>query len=183
MAPRGGLYYDAPQSSTSLPTQEIPCRVQPLRTKAPPCSARSSCFREGTRRRRALYAAAKLKIADLLAAGPQPVAELARELPGERRRAVPHVAGAGVDGRVPGKGGRERSPNSPLSEAIRSDLPGSARDAVLFMGDSLHMEIYGELTYTLETGAARRSRRSRACSRSNSSSKRTRKKTAYSTPR
>lgn len=99
-----------------------------------------------------LYAAARLRVADFLAAGPQPVAELARSCRANEDalyRTLRALASMGVF--------QEKAPrtfaNSPLSEAIRSDLPGSARDAVLFMGDSLHMEIYGELTYTLETGA------------------------------
>jgi O-methyltransferase domain/Dimerisation domain len=99
-----------------------------------------------------LYAAAKLKIADFLAGGPQPVRELARAAHGNEDalyRTLRALATTGVF--------RETAPrtfaNTSLSETLRSDVPGSARDAVLFTADPLHLEIYGELTYTLETGA------------------------------
>jgi hypothetical protein len=35
---------------------------------------------------------------------------------------------------------------------LRSDVAASARDAVLFMTDPLHMKVYSELTHTIETG-------------------------------
>jgi len=98
-----------------------------------------------------LYVAAKLKIADLLAAGPKPVSELARASNVKEDalyRSLRALASVDVF--------RETTPgtfaNTPLSEAIRSDLTGSARDAVLFMADPLHLQIYGELMHTLLTG-------------------------------
>jgi hypothetical protein len=98
-----------------------------------------------------LYAAAKLKIADLLAGGPKPVSELARARDANEDavyRILRSLASIDVF--------RETAPrtfaNTPLSEAIRSDATGSARDAVLFMADPLHMSIYGELTHTAKTG-------------------------------
>jgi O-methyltransferase domain/Dimerisation domain len=98
-----------------------------------------------------LYAAAKLKIADLLADGPKPVSELARASNAQEDalyRSLRALASVDVF--------RETTPrtfaNTPLSEAIRSDLTGSARDAVLFMADPLHLRIYGELMHTLTTG-------------------------------
>jgi hypothetical protein len=98
-----------------------------------------------------LYAAAKLKIADLLASGPKPVSELARARDANEDavyRILRSLASIDVF--------RETAPrtfaNTPLSEAIRSDTAGSARDAVLFMADPLHMSVYGELTHTAKTG-------------------------------
>jgi hypothetical protein len=98
-----------------------------------------------------LYAAAKLKVADFLAGGPQPVAELARAAKANEDalyRVMRALASIGVF--------QETAPrtfaNTPLSEAIRSGVPGSARDAVLFMVDAMHLKVYGELTYSLETG-------------------------------
>jgi hypothetical protein len=98
-----------------------------------------------------LYAAAKLKIADLLAGGPKPVADLAQASKANEDalyRCLRALASVDVF--------REAAPrtfaNTPLSEAIRSDVSGSARDAVLFMADQLHMTIYGELMHTIETG-------------------------------
>jgi hypothetical protein len=100
-----------------------------------------------------LYAAAKLKIADLLAGGPKRASQLAREsgtIEDPLYRTLRALASIDVF--------RETDPqtrifaNTPLSEAIRGDAPNSARDAVLFMADPLHMNVYGELTHTLETG-------------------------------
>jgi len=98
-----------------------------------------------------LYVAAKLKIADLLARGPKPVSELARASKANEDalyRILRALASIDLF--------RETTPrtfaNTTLSEAIRSDVAGSARDAVLFMADPLHMRIYAELMHTIETG-------------------------------
>jgi O-methyltransferase domain/Dimerisation domain len=98
-----------------------------------------------------LYAAAKLKIADQLAGGPKTVSELARASNAQEDalyRCLRALASIDVF--------RETTPrtfvNTPLSEAIRSDVSGSARDAVLFMADPLHLRIYSELMHTMETG-------------------------------
>src|SRR5208337_3114865 len=98
-----------------------------------------------------LYAAAKLKIADLLAGGPKPVSELARASNAQEDtlyRSLRALASIDVF--------QETTPrtfaNTPLSEAIRCDVSGSARDAVLFMADPLHMRTYSELMHTMETG-------------------------------
>ena len=98
-----------------------------------------------------LYAAAKLKIADLLAGGPKPVFELARESHTHEDALYRTLrALASID--VFREADSRTFANTPLSEAIRSDAPNSARDAVLFMADPLHMNVYGELTHTLQTG-------------------------------
>lgn len=98
-----------------------------------------------------LYAAAKLKIADFTAGGPKPVSEVARASKTNEDglyRVMRALATVKVF--------RETSPktfaNTPLSEMLRSDLPGSSRDAVLFMVDALHLRIYGELAHSVETG-------------------------------
>ncbi len=98
-----------------------------------------------------LYAAAKLKIADLLAGGPKPVAELAQACnarEGALYRTLRALASLGVF--------RELEPgtfiNTPLSEAIRSDIAGSARDAVLFGTDPLHFRVFAEFMHPIQTG-------------------------------
>jgi len=98
-----------------------------------------------------LHAAAKLNVASLLAAGPRPVLELARESRSNEDalyRVLRALASINVF--------RETAPrtfaNTPISEILRSDVQGSARDTVLFMADELHMRVYSELTHTIETG-------------------------------
>ena len=97
-----------------------------------------------------LYAAAKLGIADLLAGGPKPVSDLARSTQTNEDalyRCLRALASIDVF--------RETAPRTfaetQLSEALR-DAAGSARDAVLFMADPMHMNIYGELMHTIKTG-------------------------------
>lgn len=98
-----------------------------------------------------LYAVAKLKIADLLARGPKPVSELARTSHVNEDalyRSLRAIASLGVF--------REMAPgtfaNTPLSEALRSDAPDSARDTVVFMADPLHFRVFGEFMHPIETG-------------------------------
>lgn len=98
-----------------------------------------------------LYAAAKLKIADFLAAGPQPAAELARAA-NTNEDALYRILRALATTGVFSETTPRTFANTPLSETLRSDVPESARDAVLFTADPMHMKIYGELTYSVETG-------------------------------
>lgn len=98
-----------------------------------------------------LYAAAKLKIADLLAGGPKPVSELARARSVNEDalyRSLRAIASLNIF--------REVAPrtfaNTPLSEAMRSDVPDSARDIVMFLADPMHFQVFAELTHSIETG-------------------------------
>jgi hypothetical protein len=98
-----------------------------------------------------LYAAAKLKIADLLAGGPKPVSELARASKVNEDalyRVLRAIASLGVF--------HEAAPrtfaNTPISDALRSDAPDSARDTVLFLADPLHFRVFAELMHSIETG-------------------------------
>ncbi|MGA3294897.1 MAG: methyltransferase [Candidatus Acidiferrales bacterium] len=98
-----------------------------------------------------LYTAARLKIADLLAGGPKPASELAhaRDVNEDALyRTLRAIASLNVF--------REVAPrtfaNTPLSEALRSDVPDSARDTVVFLADPLHFRVFGEFTHPIETG-------------------------------
>ncbi|HXJ15999.1 MAG TPA: methyltransferase [Candidatus Polarisedimenticolia bacterium] len=99
-----------------------------------------------------LHAAAKLKIADLLAGGPKPVSELAREAQGVNEGALYRVlrglASVGVFS--------ETSPrtfaNTPASDLLREGVPGSVRDIALWLGNPLHMRVFAETLYSVETG-------------------------------
>lgn len=98
-----------------------------------------------------LYATAKLKIADLLSDGPKPASELAR-LSGvfedSLYRVLRAISSLGVF--------REISPgtfaNTFLSEALRTGVPGSARDTILFLSDPLHFRIFAELLHPVTSG-------------------------------
>ena len=99
----------------------------------------------------ALYVVAKLGIADLLAGGPRPVAELAAETGTHERslyRVLRSLAGAGVF--------RETGPKTfgltPLAEPLRSDAPGSMRNAMIFMGEQWHFQVWGNMMQSVRTG-------------------------------
>ena len=99
-----------------------------------------------------LYAAAKMKIPDLLATGPKPISELARAAQLTNKnglyRTLRALASVGVF--------REVEPgtfaNTGLSEQLRSDLAGSSRDTVLFLANPLHLRVFAELMHSIESG-------------------------------
>ncbi len=98
-----------------------------------------------------IYIAAKSRIPDLLASGPKPVSELARATQvneGALYRVLRAVASVGVFCEV----APHVFANTSLSETLRSDVPGSARDTALFLSDSLHLRVFAELFHSVETG-------------------------------
>ena len=111
---------------------------------------------------RALYAAAKLGLADKLAVGPRSAEELAKEtgtLPSALHRLMRLLAGLGIlrterDG--------QRFSLTPLGEAMKSDAPGVARATLLTLAGPLFWKAFGEYMYSLETGR-RPSRRPSGC--------------------
>ena len=99
----------------------------------------------------ALHPIAKLKIADLLADGPLPVAELAQKT-GSNADALYRVlrllASAGAFTESAGK----VFALTPVSDVLRADAPGSMRDMVLWLGNRFHFKVWSELSYSIETG-------------------------------
>jgi hypothetical protein len=99
----------------------------------------------------ALYVAAKLGIADLLAEKPQKVSDLAARTNTHERalyRLLRSLAGVGVF--------QETDPkvfaNTPYSEPLRSDAPSSMRNGAIFMGEEWHWRVWGEMLYSVQTG-------------------------------
>jgi hypothetical protein len=99
----------------------------------------------------ALYVAAKLSIADLLADKPQTVSALASQTNTHERslyRALRSLASIGVF--------QEIEPKvfalTPYAEALRADAPNSMRNGVIFMGEKWHWQVWGELLYSVQTG-------------------------------
>jgi len=99
-----------------------------------------------------LHTAAKLKIADLLAGGPRPVAELARDAQGVNENALYRVLRAlaciGVF--------TETAPgifaNTETSELLRAGAPGSLREIVLWLANPLHLRVFAEFMHAVQTG-------------------------------
>ena len=96
------------------------------------------------------YALAKLGIPDLLAGGPRPAADLARESgtdPRALHRVLRALAGAGIlaetaDGAFA---------LSPMAEPLKSGVPRSSRDAAVMFGEEVFRS-FVEIVYTLQTG-------------------------------
>jgi hypothetical protein len=98
-----------------------------------------------------IYVVAKLGVADLLAAGPRHVGELAASTGTHERslyRVLRSLSGAGVFEEVEPKVFRLK----PLGEPLRSDVQGSIRNGAIFMGEEWHFRVWGNLTYSVQTG-------------------------------
>jgi hypothetical protein len=100
---------------------------------------------------RALHLAAKLGVADLLADGPRPAADLAAATGTQApalRRVLRLLASTGIfDETADGSFAL-----TPLGEALRSDVPGSARALVLLFAGVALQDSWKELEYCVRTG-------------------------------
>jgi O-methyltransferase domain/Dimerisation domain len=99
----------------------------------------------------ALYVAAKLGIADLLAAKPKTVSELAAATRTHERslyRVLRSLASIGVF--------EETEPKvfalTPYAEPLRTDAPNSMRNGAIFMGEEWHWRVWSDMLYSVETG-------------------------------
>jgi O-methyltransferase domain/Dimerisation domain len=99
----------------------------------------------------ALYAAAKLGVADLLERGADTCANLASELKINEEalyRLLRALASQGIF--------EEMRPgifkNSGLSRYLRTDEPGSIRRALLYWGTDFYYKSFGEILHSIETG-------------------------------
>ncbi len=99
----------------------------------------------------AIYAAAKLRIPDLLASGPKNVAELASDSgaqPAALERLLRALSTLDMFARAPDG----RFSNTPLTDVLRTDHPQSQRDAALFLPAAFLWRPLGELYESVRTG-------------------------------
>lgn len=99
----------------------------------------------------ALQPIVRLRIPDLLAKGPVPASDLAAQVgvsADALYRVLRLLASAGVVQELHGK----TFAPTPISEMLRSDVPGTMRDMVLWMSNPFHFKVWGELGYSVETG-------------------------------
>ncbi len=97
-----------------------------------------------------IYAAAKLGIADLLAGGPQTADELAsatKTQPMALYRLLRALASVGVFR----EDERRRFVNTPTSETLRGDVPGSQRAMAIMLGEE-HYHAWSEIMHSIRTG-------------------------------
>lgn len=99
----------------------------------------------------AIYVAAKLGIADLVANGPKTTADLAAKTETDERslyRLLRSLASVGV---FIEKSDRTFS-NTPMSETMLADSPTSLRAMILMIGDPEHVRVISDLHYSVRTG-------------------------------
>jgi len=112
---------------------------------------------EGLIIHQSLCAAAKLGIADLLKDGPRSTAHLAATLrvnDDALYRTLRFLAGQGVFHET----ATRSFANSPLSEWLRTDVTGSVRSILIYRGSPFYFAPFGDLLYTIETGAPARAK-------------------------
>jgi hypothetical protein len=99
----------------------------------------------------AIYTAAKIGIADLLADGPKTTAELASKTETDERslyRLLRSLASVGAFEEVAPR----TFANTPVTDTLRSDVPRSTRDMAIWIGEPDHWKVYGDLLYSVRTG-------------------------------
>ncbi|UQA60525.1 ArsR family transcriptional regulator [Polyangium aurulentum] len=99
----------------------------------------------------AIGSAARFGFADHLASGPRTVDELAAAtgtLPSTVHRLLRMLAGSGIFVEVEPR----RFANTPLSETLRSDVPGSMRGFARFFTSDAHTSAWFGLDYSMRTG-------------------------------
>lgn len=98
-----------------------------------------------------IYIAAKLGIADLLRDGPRSTDELARATDAHAEslyRILRASAAMGIFAETE----NSRFENTPMSQLLRSDIPGSLRGWALWSGDPWHWRAWGALMHTVKSG-------------------------------
>jgi hypothetical protein len=99
----------------------------------------------------ALYVAAKLGIADLLAETSRTTAELAATT-GTHDRALYRILRALASAGVFSETALHTFANTPASETLRTDAPNSTRYFVLFVGEEPHWRNIGHTMHSVKTG-------------------------------
>lgn len=100
----------------------------------------------------AVYAAARLGIADVLADGPRSAEEISEEI-GTDADATHRLLRACASFGVFTQDGHGRFGLNPLASSLRSGVPDSVRPIVLMLGDPLYQAPWGQLAYSVKTGA------------------------------
>jgi hypothetical protein len=99
----------------------------------------------------ALYAVTRLNVADLLAQGPRSAADLAAASASNEDalyRVLRLLASVGVFAET----GSRTFALTPVSQALRANVPGSAREMVLWLGNRFHFNVWAELSHSVKTG-------------------------------
>ena len=118
---------------------------------SPPPAAQVMQLLSGCFFAQAVYVAAKLGLADRLAAGPATAATLAHDVGADEAslaRVLRLLVMLGVFHRDPAG----QFANTPLSNPLRSDAPDSLRDLAIWWCEEPHWRVYGHLLESVRTG-------------------------------
>jgi hypothetical protein len=99
----------------------------------------------------AIFVAARLGIADILANGEKHIDEIARSAEAHAPslyRVLRSLAAMGVFTETRPK----TFANTPLSEVLRSDIRGTMRNSMIFMGEPWHYNVWGNMLHSARTG-------------------------------
>jgi len=126
-------------------------RAQSVEQTVPPPQAIMMQLSMGAMVTQAIFVAAKLRIADILAGGEKTIDEIALEAGAHSPslyRILRTLASIGVFTETQSR----TFANTPLSEVLRADIPGSMRNSMLFMGESWHYNIWANMLHSAKTG-------------------------------
>jgi O-methyltransferase domain/Dimerisation domain len=124
---------------------------QPQAVPGPAPFARIMQLATGYQISQALHVVAQLGLADLLKDGPQSAEELAK-VTHTNADALYRVLRALASLGVFAEAGPRSFALTPLSESLRSDVPGSLRALVLFLADNMHWAVFQDLEHSVQTG-------------------------------
>ncbi|HUQ31329.1 MAG TPA: methyltransferase [Pyrinomonadaceae bacterium] len=139
------------QLSTPSPIDSAAAAAADATTQSMPPDAFLGQLAFGAMMTQALYVAAQLGVADLVAAGPQTVEKLAAATNAHERslyRLLRSLASIGVFEET----GPKVFAQTPYSEALRADTPNSLRSGVIFMGEEWHWKVWGDMLHSVRTG-------------------------------
>ena len=130
-----------------------------MTSQAPPASGPLQLLqvRDGLIVHQALYAVAKLGVADLLKDAPRTTTELAAQLQVNEsalHRVLRALASRGIFEETSSR----TFANNALSHYLRTGVAGSVRSMVIFWGTEAHYRPFGEILYSIQTGQPARSK-------------------------
>lgn len=137
--------------STQISTAATASTVSTAAAQPLPPEAFLTQLAFGAMMTQALYVAARLEVADLLAAKPQNVSELAAATKTHERslyRLLRSLASVGVFEEIEPK----VFANTPYSEPLRKDASNSMRNGAIFMGEEWHWRVWGDMLHSVQTG-------------------------------
>jgi SAM-dependent methyltransferase len=101
----------------------------------------------------AIYVATKLRVADILADGERHIDEISEKASAHSPslyRILRSLASMGVFTETQ----PHKFANTPLSEVLRADIPGSMRNSMIFMGEPWHYNVWANMLHSAQTGEA-----------------------------